>query len=168
MIIKFDRIGLDKALFQARLFEASVDKYGTSSPVFLRRFYRSSYAAKLDTCPGDLFLYDLNDAFYRLDEQYGKSSYGTLRYPKENLYWLGYLSRYICYTRNFDSRLFYSFFDVKQICQSYPAYHTQSEEWCLAHLLAQYGYTEDDLDRNKRLKKIIKASRIEHKLILDK
>ena len=51
MIIKFDRIGLDKALFQARLFEASVAKYGTSSPVFLRRFYRSSSAAKLDTCP---------------------------------------------------------------------------------------------------------------------
>ncbi len=78
---------------------------------------------------------------------------------REGLYWLEYLTRYICYTRNINSILLYKLFDVKQIYSLYNSYPTQNEEWCLSRLLCQYGYTEDDLDINKRLKRAIQRHR---------
>ncbi len=155
MIREFDQNGLDKARFQAEVFEESLTKTSVSSPVFLRRFFSSDYVVKFDDTPGELFLYDSNDAFYQIEKQYGKSNYGKIKYNPEGLYWLGYLTRYICYTRNIYSILLYKLFDVKQIYSLYNSYHTQSEEWCLNRLLCQYGYTEDDLDINKRLKRAI-------------
>ena len=48
---EFDRDGLEIAVFQGRLFEASTMECDTSSPIFLRRFFRSHYAYKMDTRP---------------------------------------------------------------------------------------------------------------------
>ncbi len=153
---KFDRQGLEIAMFQAELFEASLIRSKTSSPIFLRRFFLSDFADKMDYTPVDLQAFSIPDAFYYIEKQYGSSTYGKMKYSPESLYWLGYFTRYVCYTRETPSRLFYRLFDVKQVCSLYEAYHTQGEEWCLAHLLESYGYSEADLDINERLKKIMK------------
>lgn len=149
---EFDVDALELATFQAELFEQSLEECGESSPIFLRRFFLSNFAYYLDNEHPALLALDKIEAFKAIHQQYGYSNYGKTKYTKEGLYWLGYFSRYVCYTRDLLSRAFYRLFDVKDIYSLYEAYHTQSEEWCLAHLLEKYGYTEATLDKNERLK----------------
>lgn len=155
---EFDGNGLELATFQAELFEASLSACEESSPIFLRRFFLSDYASTLDEGDASIQSLAINEAFDAIHKQYGFSKYGKTKYTKEGLYWLGYFSRYVSYTREVASRTFYRLFDVKDIYGLYEAYHTQSEEWCLAHLLAKNGYTEATLDKNERLKAAIKAN----------
>lgn len=154
---EFDANGLELASFQGELFEQSVDRCEESSPIFLRRFYLSDYAFLLDEGEASLLSLDPNEAFESLHRQYGPSRYGKTKYAKAGLYWLGYFSRYVCYTRELSSRSFYRLFDVKDIYGLYESYHTQSEEWCLAHLLSKKGYTEATLDKNQRLKEALRS-----------
>lgn len=149
---EFDGNGLELALFQSKLFELSVDECPASSPIFLRRFFLSSYASSLDEGDPSTLSLDPMEAFKSLKAQYGENGYGKTKYGKEGLAWLGYFSRYVCYTREISSRAFYHLFDVKDLYSLYEVYHTQSEEWCLAHLLEKNGYTEATLDKNERLK----------------
>lgn len=155
---EFDAGGLELATFQAELFELSAESCRESSPIFLRRFFLSDCAAAIDSEDASLQSLDAEEAFASINRQYGHSGYGKAKYGKEGLYWLGYFSRYVCYTRELSSRSFYRLFDVKEIYGLYEAYHTQSEEWCLKHLLRQKGYTEADLDKRERLKAALRAS----------
>lgn len=158
---EFDREGLEIATFQGRLFEASTMECDASSPIFLRRFFRSHYAYKMDTRPVVLQALVLPRAFEEIEKEYGYSNYGKKKYNKEALYWLGYFTRYICYTREITSALLYRLFDVNKIYSLYEAYHTQSEEWCIAHLLESSGYTEATLNIHERLKACIRGSYLE-------
>ena len=82
---------------QANLFERSITSLDTSSEIFVRRFMNSNIAKELDS---GAFLDDtktIEDIFNSLDEQYGKSSYGSVKYHREVMYWSGYLYRYFCY-----------------------------------------------------------------------
>lgn len=153
---EFDAYGLELATFQGELFAHSPSSCGESSPIFLRRFFLSDYASTLDDGDEASLSLDEEEAFASLKKQYGESLYGKIRYGEDGLHWLGYFSRYVCYTRELSSRAFYRLFDVKKIYALYEAYHTQSEEWCLEHLLRRYGYTEEDLDKNGRLKKALR------------
>ena len=59
----------------------------------------STVARRMDS---DRFLdeSDSTESLYaELEEQYGPSAYGTIRYDAEVLYWMGYLYRYWAYTR---------------------------------------------------------------------
>ena len=152
----FDREGLALASFQGRLFAESLRQTDTSSPIFLRRFFLSDFAFSLDEKPAPLVDLDIPRAFEDIEKQYGKSTYGKERYHERGLYWLGYFARYVCYTREISSRDFYHLFDVKKLYGLYEAYHTQSEEWVLSHLLKSNGYTEDVFDVNERIKNAIR------------
>ena len=154
---EFDANGLELASFQGELFEQSIKACGESSPVFLRRFFLSDYAATLDDGDSSIQSLDSNEAFESIQRQYGSSRYGKDKYSSGGMYWLGYFARYVCYTRELSSRAFYRLFDVKDIYSLYEPYHTQSEEWCLAHLLSKNGYTEATLDKNQRLLEALRA-----------
>ncbi len=153
---EFDREGLEFAEFQGRVFTESLERSQTSSPIFLRRFFLSDFVYRIDQIPAVLLAMDVNEAFREIDKQYGPSNYGKTKYDADALYWLGYFLRYICYTREISSRLAYRLFDVNEIYSSYAIYHTQNEEWCLAHLLSEYGYTEKIFDPNERFKALLR------------
>ncbi len=153
---EFNRCGLEIATFQAELFEASIAQCETSSPIFLRRFFLSHYAYKMDYEPVELQSFVLSEAFASIEKEYGHSNYGKKKYNPDAMYWLGYFTRYICYTREIPCTLLYRLFDVNKIYSLYESYHTQSEEWCISHLLESYGYTEKTLDLNERLKMIMR------------
>lgn len=155
---EFDENGLELATFQAEVFEQSLEVCGESSPIFLRRFFLSDYASTLDDGDASIQSLDANEAFMAMKRQYGESRYGKIKYSKQGLYWLGYFSRYVCYTRQLSSQAFYRLFDVKDIYGLYEAYHTQSEEWCIEHLLRKNGYTEATLDKKERLKNTLRAN----------
>lgn len=147
--------GLEIATFQAELFAASLIRAKTSSPVFLRWFLLSDFAYKMGCTPVELQAFAIPEAFFSIENEVGPSECGKTKYSPEAFHWLGHFTRYVCYNREIPNRLFYRLFGVKKIYSLYEAYHAQSEEWCLVHLLENDGYTEADLNLSKRLKGII-------------
>jgi hypothetical protein len=153
---EFDKHGLDLATYQAEIFEQSLTDTESSSQIFIRRFMKSKFVQKLDEGETFSLSLDTNEAFDSLDKQYGKSVYGRTKYSKDEIYWIGYIYRYVCYTRECPSRLVYKLIKPAELRNVYFAYHTQSEEWVLASLLEANHLAEEDLNLDTRLKKAIR------------
>lgn len=150
---KFDHNGLLIAEFQGKLFESSAD-LNCSSPIFIRRFLHSNLLKKLDDYSIPPF--DLNESLKSIVEQFGDTSYGKEKYSKSSLFWMGYMYRYIAYTREQTTDYVMKIFPYKQMNDVFYSFHTQDPEWCVKNLLDLNNISEDVFDKNKKLKKIIK------------
>ena len=95
---EFDYNGFLLAEYQAKLFEKSVD-LNCSSPVFLRRFLHSDLVNILDENDSTILPLDVNEGIKSIMGQFGDTSYGKNKYSKSSLFWMGYMYRYIAYTR---------------------------------------------------------------------
>ena len=155
---EFDINGLRLAEYQAELFELSATALSCSSPVFLRRFLYSEVLKSLDTNDSSRLQLDPNIGISEIDEQFGKSEYGKIKYSRETLFWMGYLYRYISYTRDIETPILFKLFDYKKLVDLYYVYHTQSMEWCIENLLELNGLTENIFDKNWRLKETIRKN----------
>lgn len=153
---KLDSAGSKLCSYQADIFSASIEELDCSSAVFLRRFYHSSFAAKLDDFRNHLFSFDVKDCFLQIDEEYGKSSYGNKKLSEPVLHWLGYITRYICYTRDVSSKKFIKSFDLKLFIDNYEVYHTQSEEWVVERILELSGMNQDFFDKKIQARNVLK------------
>jgi hypothetical protein len=121
---EFDRDGRLLCELQGAIFERSVTECKTSSAVFARRYMHSEYAARMDQ-PGFLDRPgNAEDAFEALDEQYGASSYGSEKFSKDEMYWIGYLYRYWAYVYEISSKAVYRESNVTRMHSVYYAYHT--------------------------------------------
>lgn len=150
---EFDHNGLLMAEYQGKLFEQS-EEMNCSSPVFIRRFLHSDLLKNLDN---SLYVsLDVNEGLRHILEQFGDSSYGKEKYSKAALFWIGYMYRYIAYTRGQETSFIMKLFDHKQMNSVYYSYHTQDPEWCVKSLLDLNNISEDVFDNNSRLKMIIK------------
>lgn len=158
---KFDTNGLRVAEHQGKLFKASVTNCDCSSPIFLRRFIHSELLKTLDKNESAFISYDVYGDLLEIEEQFGKSNYGKIKYPQEVMFWMGYLYRYISYTRDMDTPFLFKLFPYKQLLNNYYVFHTQSMEWCIEELLEMNNLTEDFFDKNKRLKEVIRRHMIE-------
>lgn len=156
---EFDNEGLILAKYQGEIFASSIEKEECSSLIFLRRFFKSDFAKKMDLGDITLFTLDVDEAFSSINEEFGKSTYGKNKYPYEALYWLGYITRYISYTRNCSSYFVYKTFPPKLILECYNGFHTQGEEWIVSNLLEKIGRTEEYFDINFRAKEILRKNR---------
>lgn len=78
----------------------SVARTSYSSPIFIRRFIYSSIAKSF----GDkTYLYSFNtieDVFQILDDEFGYSEYGDIKYSPDEMFWIGYIYRCICIKYN--------------------------------------------------------------------
>lgn len=153
---KLDSNGLALCKYQAEIFRLSVEKVACSSLVFLRRYFRSDFAKLMDMGDSTRFAFDPDEAFEAIERQFGPSSYGKEKYSGEALYWVGYITRYICYTRKCSSVFVYRNFPPELLIEAYPGFHTQGEEWVVERLLEMIGKTEDYFDPNYRLKEILR------------
>ena len=109
---------------QAKIFEASVAKAYYSSPIFIRRFTYSSIAKSFDE---KVFLYrsdSIEDIFNILDEEFGESQYGEIKYSPDQMFWIGYIYRCICIKYNLSSKSVYKLFNAKEIIKYYNIFHT--------------------------------------------
>ncbi len=150
---EFDHNGLLLAEYQGKLFEKSED-LNCSSPIFMRRFLHSDLLNKMDN---DISIsLDISEGIQCILEQFGDSSYGKEKYSKAALFWIGYMYRYIAYTREQDTCYIMKLFNYKQMNDVYYSYHTQDPEWCVKSLLNLNSIEEDIFDKNSRLKSIIK------------
>lgn len=150
---EFDHNGLLLAEYQGKLFEKS-EEMKCSSPIFIRRFLHSDLLKDLDN--NAFVSLDVNEGIQRILEQFGDSSYGKEKYSKAALFWIGYMYRYIAYTREQETGFVMKLFEHKQMNSVYYSYHTQDPEWCIKSLLDLNNTTESIFDNNFRLKNIIK------------
>lgn len=155
---EFDHEGLLLAEFQGKIFEKSAD-LNCSSPVFIRRFLHSNLLRNLDIGSSTLTSLDVNEGMQSILEQFGGSNYGKVKYSKSSLFWMGYMYRYIAYTREQTTAFIMDLFKHQQMNDVYYTFHTQDPEWCIRNLLELNGLDEDAFDNNSRLKKIIRRKR---------
>ena len=154
---EFDTNGLRIAEYQGRLFELSRE-LDCSTAIFLRRFKHSNLLIKLDKNDSSLLSLDPIEGISEITEQYGESSYGSVKKSKDSLFWVGFFYRYLSYTRNISTRLLFELFNYEKMFELYYVYHTQDFEWCVSDLLEIYGYNESIFDPNYRLKQAILKS----------
>lgn len=152
---KFDHNGLLLAEYQGKLFEKSYD-LKCSTGIFIRRFIHSNLLNTLDSNNPALLSLDVNEGISSIIEQFGDTDYGKTKYSKSALFWMGYIYRYISYTREVSTRFVMDLFAYKQMNDVYYTFHTQDPEWCIASLLDISGLDENIFDNNYRLKEAIK------------
>ncbi len=152
---KFDHNGLLLAEYQGKLFEKS-SELNCSTGIFMRRFLHSNLLKKLDTNNPAMLSLDVSEGINSILEQFGDSNYGKVKYSKNALFWIGYMYRYISYTREQSSKFIMNLFCYKQMNDVYYSFHTQDPEWCIQSLLEINNLTENIFDNNYRLKQIIK------------
>lgn len=160
---KMDHSGLLLAEYQGKLFEKSCE-LDCSSAVFIRRFYHSELLRKLDQNNTTSVPLDVNDGMESITRQFGKTNYGQTKYSSSALFWMGYMYRYISYTREQPTQFVMKLFNHKQMNEVYYSFHTQDPEWCVRSLLELNGFTEEIFDNNLRLKAVIKTNK-EAKLV---
>ena len=153
---KIDSIGSKLCSYQGKIFEESLDRFMCSSKVFLRRFFNSEFALFLDTYQQRIFTFETEECFLSLLEEYGDSTYGKIKINKNALYYLGYLTRYICYTRDITSAKLFDVMNIYDIVDNYFVYHTQDEEWVIANILEKQHLTENDINTDEILKNLYK------------
>lgn len=151
---EFDHTGLLLAEYQGKLFEKSTD-LNCSSPIFIRRFFYSDHAKQIDKNDLTSISFDVNEGLESIKQQFGDSQYGKNKYSKSAMFWIGYMYRYISYTRCVTTRFVMRTFSYKQLNDVYYSFHTQDAEWCVNSLLEMNNLDEDYFDCNKRLKQII-------------
>ncbi len=154
---EFDHNGLLLAEYQGKLFEKSNDM-NCSTGVYIRRFLHSDLLKKLDSNNPSSLSLDVKDGNDSILEQFGDSDYGKMKYSKAALFWIGYMYRYISYTREQSTKFVMKLFDYRQMNDVYYSFHTQDPEWCVKSLLEINKLSEDVFDNNIRIKQIMKNS----------
>lgn len=157
--------------FQGEVFQKSAEVCECSSAIFVRRFMNSRVAAQLD----EQLLWGVNltpeDVFSRLENEYGPSSYGQIRFDEETLYWIGYLLRYWAITRNATSKALYKLVKPGELAGLFAAYHTLDPDKAIERIAEAKGLpegeTEEDLiERGVReLRHIRSESRYEYAVV---
>ena len=93
---KLDNNDYDICRFNAKLFETSLNKCNTSSPIFIRRFLNSEIAKSFDNKSIMFTSIYIENIFDLIEDEYGASEYGKVKYSAEELYWMGFIYRVIC------------------------------------------------------------------------
>lgn len=126
----------------------------------MRRFFYSNFAFELDFHDFRTFSFDENECFDAILSEYGDSTYGKEKIPEPVLHYIGYITRYICYTREVTSLFFYRTFGIDILIEEYYLLHTQSEEYAIRELLDRKNLSEDIFNQEKQLKEILRAKYI--------
>ena len=154
---EFDEYGLKMCQYQGNLFRKSVERTKCSSLIFLRRFMYSKTAERMDK-EGILFeAFSAMDVIEEIENDYGESDYGTIRYSQEELYWIGYIYRYWSYTREISSKALYRLVKPEELRKLYFPYHSLDPDQAIERIMESKGMAE--IDYIKRGVEILKRIR---------
>lgn len=160
---KIDKDGLLLCELQAKTFEMSIDVTEVSSEIFIRRFMNSQISKSIDSCEILQTNMQAKDILERIEEQYGKSNYGSKRYTKNELYWIGYIYRYFSYTYEKSSVQIYKIVKPKELRALFLPYHTLDPSQAIERILeAKNLFIVDDKAEIVRQYKIYKSIRDEN------
>lgn len=156
---KIDNDGLLLCEMQAKAFELSREAQNTSSEIFIRRFMNSEVAKWLDNMTILQSNMQAADFFALIDEEYGRSEYGSVKYSQNELYWIGYIYRYYAYTYDKTSRQVYKTVKPKELRGLFLPYHTMDPAQAIDRILEAKGLANDNVDEEKRQFEIFKRIR---------
>ena len=123
---------------QGRIFEESLLKEGCSSSIFIRRFMNSRFVTRMDKLTFINESTTIDEIFKELDDEYGKSNYGKIKFSNEEMYWMGYIYRYWHFYTGENSREIYKQAPAKTMNVVYLMYHTMSPEMAMDRLKEAY------------------------------
>lgn len=157
-----DKNGLLLCELQAKAFELSSSALSMSSEIFIRRFMNSQIAKGLDS--GDILDTNIQpcDILERVEEQYGPSNYGKIKYTTDELYWIGYIYRYFSYTYEKSSLQVYKIIKPKELRQLFLPYHTMDPSQAIERILEAHHHIRDDKEELYRQYQILKTIREEN------
>ncbi len=158
-MVKIDKDGLLLCELQAKTFELSLEFMLTSSAIFIRRFMNSKVANSMDN--GVFLEHNIGgkSLLARINEEYGISQYGTEKYTKNELYWIGYIYRYYVYTYDISSRQAYKTIKPKELRSLFLPYHTMDPKGAIERILESKGIIIDKDEELKRQYKIFRKIR---------
>ena len=156
---KIDNDGLLLCDIQAKAFELSGSAQNTSSEIFIRRFMNSAAARQLDNAAVLQSNTQAADLLILIDEEYGRSDYGSVKYSPNELYWIGYIYRYYAYTYNMTSRQVYKTVKPKELRGLFLPYHTMDPSQAIDRILEAKGLSNNESDEEKRQFEIYKRIR---------
>ncbi|MDY2613187.1 MAG: antitoxin [Lachnospiraceae bacterium] len=156
---KIDRDGLLLCELQAKAFEISIDMTSTSSEIFIRRFMNSRIAKTIDNGAVLQTNMQSKDILNRIEEQYGTSEYGSVKYTHNEMYWIGYLYRYFSYTYALSSVQVYKIIKPKELRGLFLPYHTMDPAQAIERILEAKGILLDDEAELKRQYEIFRRIR---------
>ena len=159
---KIDNDGLLLCEMQAKAFELSGIEQNTSSAVFIRRFMNSDVAKQLDNMAVLQSNMQAADILKLIDEEYGKSEYGSVKYSLNELYWIGYIYRYYAYTYDKTSRQVYKIVKPKELRDLFLPYHTMDPAQAIDRILEAKGLANIDDNEEKRQFEIYRRIRKTH------
>lgn len=132
---KIDSDGLLLCEIQANTFEKSIKKMDCSTEIFIRRYMKSDIVKMFD----DESILDTNyqarDILDCINEEYGLTHYGSVKYHSDEMYWIGYIYRYYCYTYELKSIQAYKRIKPKELRDLYLAYHTLDPSQAIERIL---------------------------------
>ena len=158
-MIKIDKDGLLLCDIQAKAFEMSASALETSSEVFIRRFMNSDAAKQLDNKAVLQSNMQAGDILILIEEEYGKSNYGSVKYTLNELYWIGYIYRYFAYTYEKTSLQVYKIIKPKELRGLFLPYHTMDPAQAIDRILESKGLANDTADEEQRQFEIFKRIR---------
>lgn len=139
----FNETALALCRLQGQAFQRSLSRCGCSSAVFVRRFMGSEAARRLDTAAdGLLETCTPDDLIDQVEAEYGATDYGSAKFGAEELYWMGYLYRYWCFTREVSSASAFKACGGRELRGAYAAYHTLDPAMAVERILEAKGLTD--------------------------
>lgn len=159
-MLKIDSYGLELCKYQANLFATSLNVVPCSSAIFLRRFMNSRLAQRMDS-RGFLFeSISLLNAIQEIETEFGFTDYGKVKYSTEELYWIGYLYRYWCYTEQISSKRVYKIIKPEELRELYFSYHSFDPAQAIDRIKEAKGIMDvDNIDRGVELLRKIRAKK---------
>jgi len=139
-----DDIGLRLCRVQGETFSLSKSNAECSSAIFIRRFMNSDFTARLDDGGIVSEIFDPNVVFEEIEYEFGPSNYGKEKYSTEELYWIGYIYRYWCYTREITSKQVYKIIKPKELRGLYFPYHSLDPKQAIDRILEAKDIDEED------------------------
>ncbi|MGM9948314.1 antitoxin [Floccifex sp.] len=132
---KMDTDGLLLCDIQGQVFELSIEKTSTSSEIFIRRFMNSQIVKLMDNESILDMTLQADDIIHEIKKEYNNSEYGSIKYTKNEMYWIGYIYRYFSYIYECSSKRVYRIIKPKELRQLYLPYHTLSPEQTIERIL---------------------------------
>lgn len=151
--------GLLLCEIQATAFEKSVDKLNSSSEIFIRRFMKSQIAKRIDNKSILESNIQANDILELIEEEYGPSNYGTIKYTHNEIFWIGYIYRYFAITYELTSVQVYKIIKPKELREVYMSYHTLDPSQAIERILESKGLLLNEASELKRQYEIYKKIR---------
>ncbi len=161
---QIDRDGLLLCRLQGNIFAASLEYAKSSSEIFIRRFMMSNLVKEFDSKAVLNDSLTINEVFEIIENEFGKTSYGKVRYDREVLFWIGYLYRYMTYTYDLSSKSVYRIIKPRELNELYFVYHTFDCSQAIERILEGKNISFDIDKQNERLLKMMRRIKYEREV----